>query len=134
MAKDETYKRLIHTMRWVKLRRTVLGSAPLCERCMKEGRVTAATEVHHIRPVEEGATKREKECLMFDIFNLRALCHDCHVQTHTEMGGCGREQTKRRNAARSESFRMRFFAFGDASEEAQRGTKADADNSGHGLP
>lgn len=96
-------------MRWLRLRKDVLDDHPLCQRCEAEGYVTAATEVHHVRPVEEGATLREKERLMFDRFNLRALCHACHVRTHTEMGRCGKAMTKRRVRAEVEDFRRRFL-------------------------
>ena len=96
MAKDKDYRKLIHTTRWLRLRRDKLSDFPLCERCEQEGRVTAATEVHHIIPVENGLTRQEKERLMYDYTNLKALCHDCHVKTHTEMGRCGKEQAKSR--------------------------------------
>ena len=122
MAKDADYRRLIHTRRWLELRRRVLTERPLCQRCAEEGFVTAATEVHHVLPVEEAVTFREKERLMFDRSNLRALCHACHVRTHTEMGRCGRAMTRRRNEARSESFRRRFFGPPASGEEGgQRG-------------
>ena len=87
MAKDKDYKKLIHTTRWLRLRRDKLSDFPLCERCEEEGRVTAATEVHHIIPVENGLTRQEKERLMYDYTNLK---------THTEMGRCGKEQAKSR--------------------------------------
>ena len=54
MAKDKDYKRMIHTSRWLKLRRDKLSDYPLCERCEQMGKVTAATEVHHVHPVEMG--------------------------------------------------------------------------------
>ena len=92
MAKDKDYIKLIHTNRWLRLRRDKLSSQPLCERCKESGRITAATEVHHVIPVEDGLTRAEKERLMYDPTNLRALCHDCHVKTHTEMGRCGKVQ------------------------------------------
>lgn len=94
MAKDSDYIRMIHTVRWVKLRRDKLSLHPLCERCEREGRVQAATEVHHVIPVERGLTADEKQRLMFDPHNLMALCHDCHVKTHTEMGRSGKKQAK----------------------------------------
>lgn len=96
MAKDKDYKRMIHTSRWLKLRRDKLSDYPLCERCEQMGKVTAATEVHHVHPVEMGLTRQDKERLMYDYFNLRSLCHDCHVQTHVEMGRCGKVQAKTR--------------------------------------
>ncbi|MDY3620167.1 MAG: HNH endonuclease signature motif containing protein [Prevotella sp.] len=81
----------------------------MCERCREEGRLAPATEVHHIRPVEEGLTLREKEQLMFDPHNLRALCHECHVKTHTEMGRCGKKQAKERAEAHLLRFKERFM-------------------------
>lgn len=109
MAKDKDYRRLIHTAQWVRLRRTKLTAFPLCERCREEGRLAPATEVHHIRPVEEGLTLREKEQLMFDPHNLRALCHECHVKTHTEMGRCGKKQAKERAGVHLLRFKEKFM-------------------------
>lgn len=97
MAKDEDYKKLIHTPRWLRLRRAVLTAIPLCERCSAQGYITPATEVHHVRPVEYGVNYSEKSRLMYDPGNLRALCHDCHVKAHIEMGRSGKEATRRRN-------------------------------------
>lgn len=109
MAKDETYKRLIHTARWVRLRRDVLTAHPLCERCEAEGFVTPACEVHHRTPVEEAVSAADKERLMFNPSNLVALCHACHVRTHTEMGRSGKEATRRINTAKVERIVNRFF-------------------------
>ncbi len=109
MAKDKDYKRMIGTMRWVRTRRDKLTDYPLCERCEEEGRVTAATEVHHVIPVENGLTKAEKERLMFDYSNLKALCHDCHVKTHTEMGRCGKAQARNRAKEHLKRFARRFL-------------------------
>ena len=96
MAKDKDYIKLIHTTRWLRLRRDKLSDFPLCGRCEEEGRGAAATEVRHIIPVGGGLSRQEKERLMYDYTNLRALCHDCHVKTHTEMGRCGKEQARNR--------------------------------------
>ena len=109
MAKDKDYNRLIHTARWLRLRRDTLTRHPLCQRCEAEGRLSPATEVHHIRPVEEAVTMAEKTRLMYDPHNLRALCHDCHVRTHTEMGRCGREAARRRNEEQARQVIGRFF-------------------------
>ena len=109
MAKNENYKRLIHTSRWVRLRRIVLTEHPLCERCMSEGRITAASEVHHRRPVEEAFSLREMTRLMFDKNNLMALCHNCHVKTHTEMGRCGKVANIERNKKQANEIFKKLF-------------------------
>lgn len=109
MAKDKDYQQLIHTDRWLRLRRDKLTASPLCERCQQQGIVTPATEVHHVTPVEDGLTLAAKRQLMYDYHNLRALCHDCHVQTHVELGRCGRAATKRRNEAQVVAVVEKFF-------------------------
>lgn len=109
MAKDEDYIQLINTARWRRLRKAKLTASPVCERCKEEGRLTAASEVHHITPVEEAAGHAAKLGLMYDPGNLRALCHDCHVRTHTEMGRGGRAATKTRNERQLKTIITKFY-------------------------
>lgn len=109
MAKDKDYVRLIHTMRWQRLRKRKLCSHPLCERCGSRGLVSAATEVHHRHPVEWAVNAAEKERLMFDPGNLEALCHRCHVETHTDMGRSGRERSRKVNAEQTAAIIRKFY-------------------------
>lgn len=109
MSKDADYRKMINSARWMKLRRDVLNANPLCERCKKEGYITPANEVHHHRPVEYGLNFAEKERLMFDPLNLRALCHDCHVKEHIEMGRSGKVATKRRNKEQVKELINKYF-------------------------
>lgn len=109
MAKDKDYNKLIHTVRWLRLRRDILTAHPMCERCEAEGYITPATEVHHRRPVEYGLNFNEKRRLMYDPLNLSALCHECHVKVHTEMGRSGRAATTRRNAEQVGAAIKKFF-------------------------
>ena len=109
MAKDKDYIRLIHTTRWLQLRRDIITKHPLCEQCQANGYITPSTEVHHVTPVESAVTYREKVRLMFDPTNLRALCHDCHVKVHTDMGRSGKEATRKRNSERVEKIIKNFF-------------------------
>lgn len=90
------YRAMINSARWVELRALVLSVRPLCVRCMHEGRETLATEVHHISPVEDGATAEDRRRLMFDVTNLQPLCHSCHVAVHVELGRGGKRGTARR--------------------------------------
>lgn len=112
MAKDKEYNRLIHTGRWLRLRRDVLTLHPVCQRCEAAGILTPATEVHHIRPVEEAFAKAERVQRMYDTGNLLALCHDCHVKVHTELGRSGKEATKKRNAEQVQQVINKFFGDG----------------------
>ena len=109
MAKDEEYIRLIHATRWLKLRKQVLTLHPLCERCLEKERVTPATEVHHVVPVESAASAAEKRRLMYDAANLKALCHACHVAEHVAMGRGGRKANAERQRKKAAEVIERFF-------------------------
>lgn len=109
MSRDRQYNRLIHTGRWLRLRRDMLTAHPLCQRCEEEGRINAASEVHHVTPVETGLTPSDKERLMFNPTNLLALCHDCHVKVHTEMGRSGKVATQQRTQEHLAKFAERFL-------------------------
>ena len=55
---------------WRKVRERYVQSHPLCEQCLKEGRMTPTEEVHHIKPVSQGGTHSSS--------NLMSLCKSCH--------------------------------------------------------
>lgn len=109
MAKDKDYRRLIHTNRWVKLRRSKLTANPLCEDCFDMGYVTPATEVHHVKPVEDALTAADKEALMFDPHNLRSLCRACHIAAHVALGRGGKTHARRRAQEKLKSFTEKFL-------------------------
>ena len=54
------------------LRTMQLRKQPLCETCKKEGRVTVAKDVDHIKP------HRGNWSLFADPENLQSLCKPCH--------------------------------------------------------
>lgn len=56
---------------WVKFRTGYLREHPLCVQCEKEGRITPASEIHHIKTLRDGGDK-------FADDNLMSLCHSCH--------------------------------------------------------
>lgn len=109
MSKDYNYRRMINSGRWLKLRKQKLSSNPLCEDCQEAGRMTAATEVHHVKPCESAKTVREMECLMFDYRNLRSLCHDCHVQEHKRMASHSKKSMMDNVKASVKRFVSRYF-------------------------
>ena len=57
---------------WRKVRAIKLANDPLCERCLKQGRTTAATLVHHIKPVDKYPELRLVPS------NHESSCFDCH--------------------------------------------------------
>jgi len=61
-----------YNSRWEKARKTYLMRNPLCVMCQKEGRVTAATVVDHIRP------HKGDSALFWDTDNWQSLCKPHH--------------------------------------------------------
>jgi 5-methylcytosine-specific restriction endonuclease McrA len=81
----EQYRRLYKTARWKRIRQHQLTEHPLCARCSKRGRITAATVAHHRLP------HRGNEALFFDPANLESVCAPCHdgdVQSEEKVGYC----------------------------------------------
>lgn len=58
---------------WKKLRETALiRDNYLCQDCLKNEKITKATDVHHKIKIKDDYSKRN------DIDNLISLCKDCH--------------------------------------------------------
>lgn len=55
---------------WRKVRAGYVQLHPLCEECLKHGRLVPVDEVHHILPLANGGTN--------DFDNLMSLCKSCH--------------------------------------------------------
>ena len=60
-----------------KVRPAKLLQDPCCEKCLKKERLVEATEVDHIKPLEQGGAP-------FDFDNLQSLCKPCHVKKSAE--------------------------------------------------
>lgn len=76
---SKTHQRRLNDRRWRRFARSFLIEHPLCEECQAEGRLEAATEVHH------RISGRERPDLFWDWDNLQALCKSCHSR-HTARG------------------------------------------------
>lgn len=63
---------------WKRIRDRYAKAHPLCERCLKAGRISPVEEVHHIIPLSQGGTHRND--------NLMSLCQSCHTRIHFEIG------------------------------------------------
>jgi len=109
MAKNKTYIRLIHSNRWLQLRKEVLTMHPICQECERLGRISPAKEVHHIVPVEKARSVEDMSALMYDIHNLMALCTTCHIKIHNEMGKNSKEERVKNKANALERVRQKFF-------------------------
>ena len=70
------------SMRWKKKREQILRRDKyMCQDCKRYGKRVDATEVHHIKHVDEYPE------LAFDSSNLISLCAACHNKRHPEKGG-----------------------------------------------
>lgn len=71
--------------RWKSCREAYLKKVGgLCERCLKEGRVTPADVVHHKTYINENNINDPNITLNFD--NLEALCRQHHNEEHNGTG------------------------------------------------
>jgi 5-methylcytosine-specific restriction protein A len=65
---------------WRRKREAVMRrDSYLCQHCRDKGRMTTATEVHHIVGLAEGGTDDEG--------NLISLCNPCHIEAETVKRG-----------------------------------------------
>lgn len=122
MSRHPAYNRMIHSQRWRRLRLWKLSRQPLCEDCLREGRTAAASEVHHVVPVETAHRPADMERLMFSPANLRSLCHDCHAATHRQLGSHTKGHTREANERRTRHFVARWLG------DAPAGTGANETN------
>ena len=104
MSHNRLYISLINTQRWRALRARALGARSLCEVCLKAGRVTPATEVHHIRPVESTSNYDMMKSLAYDPNNLLCLCHKCHADIHKGMLSHTKESVKANRKRETDHF------------------------------
>ena len=70
---------------WRKLRDTYLRENPLCEECLKHGKVTPAEDVHHIKSPFRGGEINYN--MLLDYHNLESVCKDCHGEIHAAQQG-----------------------------------------------
>lgn len=73
---------IYQTERWKRLRLAKLSESPLCERCMRDGKITPAVDVHHLTSFTTAADEIERKRLAYDYNNLMSLCKECHHYVH----------------------------------------------------
>ena len=65
---------------WKKMRNTYMSEHPICEECLKRGKVTPAEDIHHIRSPFKG--NEVNYDLLYGYENLMAVCKQCHQKIH----------------------------------------------------
>ena len=108
IPKAPSYRRLSaarqgYGRRWQEARKHFLSSNPLCVVCKREGVITLATHVDHIKP-HRGDMK-----LFWNRNNWQPLCASCHSnKTNREDGGFGNI-----TAVAKAIFNKKYKAFGN---------------------
>lgn len=77
----EDRQKIYQSAKWKALRLAKLAEQPLCERCLSNGKVTAAIDVHHKDSFlnYEGSQRLAKA---YDSDNLMSVCKECHSYLH----------------------------------------------------
>lgn len=90
-GKPPEAKQFYNSAAWQKVREAALiRDHYLCQPCLRRERLTPATTVHHIKPIE---THPE---LALDPDNLESICPACHNREHPEKGKPKRIEVRRR--------------------------------------
>ena len=71
-SRDPKIERFYKSKAWRETRRKKLLLNPLCEHCLKKGKIKEAEMVHHIKPIKEHWELR------LTMSNLKSLCNRCH--------------------------------------------------------
>lgn len=80
--RNQEAKRFYNSAAWIKCRESVLiRDDYLCQECLKQGILTPADMVHHIKHFLDYPE------LALDEDNLTSLCNPCHNKEHPEKGG-----------------------------------------------
>lgn len=80
-------KRFYNSAAWQRCRGVVLiRDNYLCQKCLKQGKITTADMVHHIEDLQDAPEKA------LDLDNLVSLCNPCHNKEHPEKGRRSKQQ------------------------------------------
>lgn len=81
---DKERTKIYNSKRWVRLRAWKFVNSPLCEECLKEGKVTPTDDIHHIISFMSTDDKSRRLWLAYDYDNLMSLCKQCHQKIHNQ--------------------------------------------------
>ena len=80
--KSKDWEEFYGDRRWGILRNWYRTEHPLCEVCLKEGRVVPMKDIHHLHVFRYGSTPERKWQLFLDPNNLCSLCREHHQKIH----------------------------------------------------
>lgn len=79
---EQIRKEVYSSSKWKKLRKAKLIQNPLCEKCLENGIITPAIDIHHIVSFVPVADRLRRLEIAFDFDNLMSLCKECHQKIH----------------------------------------------------
>ena len=82
IANTQTTVERGYDYRWKRLSERKRIADPLCEECVRMGRTTPATEVHHIHRIQDAPQLR------LTWANLMSVCRACHERLEKELQQC----------------------------------------------
>lgn len=86
--KTDRYIKFYHTKAWQSARHMALvRDHYLCQVCKRQGRLTPANTVHHIKHIRDDWSKR------LDLSNLETICKECHNKEHPEKASKNKQKT-----------------------------------------
>lgn len=80
----EERQKIYYSTKWRKLRNAHLQQHPLCELCLKDGKVVPAIDVHHIISFMSTDDPLKRLYLAYNPDNLMSLCKECHQKIHNK--------------------------------------------------
>jgi len=78
----QKWTKYYHNPQWLGERDYYLRMHPLCECCMKHGRIVPAEHVHHKVPFGRGRDEEHKLQLLTNPKNFMSICKKCHGALH----------------------------------------------------
>lgn len=77
--RDQEAKSFYNSAAWLRVReRALIRDRYLCQRCLRDKRITPADMVHHIIPI------RKDWKLRLTLSNCESICHSCHNKINHE--------------------------------------------------
>ncbi len=77
--RDKVSQKFYCSAEWKYARKMKLHRNPLCQECERNGLLTKATMVDHIKPIKQGGSA-------LDMNNLQSLCWSCHSRKSAQEG------------------------------------------------
>lgn len=74
-----------NTVAWHRLRSEYIKEHPVCEECLKHGKVKPATAIHHMRPFMSEKTEVARWNTFLNLKNIIAVCASCHYGFHYKL-------------------------------------------------